>query len=228
MSADQSDAPAIAQNLPDPLPGDPFPLFQSWFDEARERKVQPNPNAMSLATIDADGTPSCRVVLCKYVRPDLNCIVFFTNYHGRKGRALEANRKAAVCFHWDVLDRQVRMEGVVTRSPVAESDGYFATRPLESQIGAWASDQSEPIGSREELFEKAAMAVARFCEAPSIPRPEHWGGYRLWVSRMEFWVGGVGRMHDRAGWTRPLAPGNVEGVAGFVPSAGWSATRLQP
>jgi pyridoxamine 5'-phosphate oxidase len=228
MSADQSDAPAVPQNLPDPLPGDPFPLFQSWFDEAREKKVQPNPNAMSLATIDADGTPSVRIVLCKYVRPDINCIVFFTNYHGRKGRALGANPRAAVCFHWDVLDRQVRMEGVVTRSPERESEEYFRTRPLESQLGAWASDQSEPIASREALFEKAATAVARFCETPEVPRPPHWGGYRLWVRRMEFWVGGVGRMHDRAAWTREIVPGPIDGVPGQIPAGPWSSTRVQP
>jgi pyridoxamine 5'-phosphate oxidase len=236
MPADQSDAPAIAQNLPDPLPADPFPLFQSWFDEAYTRRIQPNPNAMSLATVDADGTPSARIVLCKHIRPELGAIVFFTNYRGRKGRALQANPRAGVCFHWDPLDRQVRLEGHVTRSPEAESDKYFASRPLESQLGAWASDQSEPIESRDALFEKAAITMAKFCDDPAlkpgdipvIHRPPHWGGFRLWVTHMEFWVGGIGRMHDRAGWTRPLAPTTIDGVPGYAPSGDWRCTRLQP
>ncbi len=240
-NADQSNAPALDQNLPDPLPADPFPLFQSWFDEAHARKVQPNPNAMSLATVDADGSPASRIVLCKAIDPARDGgggghITFYTSYKGRKGRALEANPRAGVCFHWDVLDRQIRLEGPVTRSPAAESDAYFATRPLESQLGAWASDQSEPIASREALFEKAAMAMARFCadpnlkpgEIPEIPRPPHWGGFRLWPTRIEFWVGGVGRLHDRAAWTRRLTPATIDGVPGYTAAEPWHATRLQP
>jgi pyridoxamine 5'-phosphate oxidase len=222
--------------LPDPLPGEPFALFQAWFDEAHARKIQPNPNGMSLATIDADGTPSSRIVLCKTIDASRGFIVFHTNYRGRKGRALEANPRAGVCFHWDVLDRQVRIEGPVTRSPAAESDAYFKTRPLERQLGAWASDQSEPIESREALLDKAAGVMAMFCAdpdlepgaIPEIPRPPHWGGFRLWAARVEFWMGGTGRLHDRAEWRRELAGGAVDGVAGYVGAGAWRATRLQP
>lgn len=233
---DHVHAPKSEDSLPDELPADPFPLFQSWFDEAHARKVQPNPNAMSLATIDADGTPSVRIVLCKGIDAARGFIAFYTNYRGRKGRALEANPRAGVCFHWDALDRQVRIEGPVTRSPEAESDAYFKTRPLDRQLGAWASDQSEPIASREALFEKAAMVMARFCsdpnlkpgEIPEIPRPPHWGGYRLWAARIEVWIGSSARMHDRAVWVRPLAGATVDGVPGYVAQGPWEATRLQP
>lgn len=235
-NANQSDAPSIDQSLPDPLPPDPFPLFQCWFDEAHTRKVQPNPNAMSLATVDADGTPSSRIVLCKAIDPAQGSITFYTSYKGRKGRALDANPRAGVCFHWDALDRQVRMEGPVTRAPAADSDAYFKTRPLESQLGAWASDQSEPIASREALFEKAAIAMAKFCadpnlnpgEIPEIPRPPHWGGFRIWPTRVELWVGGAYRLHDRAAWIRRLVPREIDAAPGYAPAEAWRATRLQP
>ncbi len=236
-NADQSESPAINQQLPDPLPVDPLPIFKGWLDEAFARKVQPNPNAMALATVGADGSPSVRTVLCKGVDLPRGFLVFYTNYNGRKGRELAGNPRAAVCFHWDNLDRQVRLEGPVTQSPAAESDGYFVSRPLESRLGAWSSDQSEPIESRNALLEKAELVRERFGTARQIaegsivvPRPPHWGGYRLWPERVELWVGGVGRMHDRAGWVRELRATQVDGAPGFmpVPPGRWSATRLQP
>lgn len=211
-----------------------MPIVASWLAEATARGDQPNPNAMTLATIDADGTPSARVVLCKGLEPGPGYVVFYTNYEGRKGRALTANARASVVFHWDHQDRQVRIEGRVTRSPASESDAYFATRPWESKIGAWASAQSEPIASRAALLERVERTMARFgLEARTlqagdrsvrVPRPAHWGGWRLWAARVELWVGGPGRVHDRAAWTRTLTGEGDEGYAGGA----WSSTRLSP
>jgi pyridoxamine 5'-phosphate oxidase len=222
--------------LPDPLPGEPLALVAQWLAEATRAKVQPNPNAMVLATVDAHGAPSARVVLCKDIRPDAGSITFFTNYLSRKGAELAANPRVAVVMHWDALRRQVRLEGRVTPTTAAESDAYFASRPWQSRIGAWASEQSAPIAARAELL-RATEAAARRFGTPSpassddaapdpgvvIPRPPHWGGYHLWVSAVELWVEGAARLHDRARWTRTLVP---EG--GGFSASGWSATRLQP
>ena len=223
-----------SEMLPDPLPGEPFGLFGAWFDEAREREIQPNPNAMTLATVDPDGRPSARIVLCKAIHPDPGRVVFYTNYNGRKGRALEANPYASLVFHWDPLDRQVRIQGPVTRSPAEESDAYFRSRRWESRLGAWASDQSEPIESREALLEQVAERAIELGidmtkvvdgggENLEIPRPAHWGGYRVWAERVELWCAGTGRVHDRAEWTRELTLADD----GFTADP-WSATRLQP
>lgn len=228
---DQSDAFSIEATLGDPLPADPLSIWKAWFDEAREKAVQPNPNAMTLATIEPDGSPSARIVLCKgmNLEPDAGYIVFYTNYEGRKGKALTANPRAALVFHWDDLDKQVRIEGPVVRSPASESDAYYASRPLESRLGAWASRQSQPIESRDKLLEQVVEVMQRFSvdvfsdAPPPIPRPPFWGGYRVWAQAVEVWLGGPGRLHDRARWTRALTP--TEG--GFTPGP-WSATRLQP
>lgn len=218
------------ESLPDHLPKSPLPLFRAWFDEAQRRNLQPNPNAMTLASAGPDGRPSARIVLCKAIHDD--CLVFYTNYHGRKGRELEANPWAAVLFHWDNFDRQIRIEGPVTRSPASESDAYFHSRRWESRLGAWASDQSEPIASREALINKVRrtagelgvdMAAAVGGQPIEIDRPPHWGGFRLWFERVELWCGGIGRVHDRAVWTRTLKR-DGDGFAGGA----WAATRLQP
>jgi pyridoxamine 5'-phosphate oxidase len=222
--------------LPDPLPQEPLALVAEWLAQATSERVQPNPNAMVLATADAHGVPSARVVLCKDVRPDAGYITFFTNYRSRKGSELTANARAAVVLHWDLLRRQVRIEGRVTPTSAADSDAYFATRAWQSRIGAWASQQSAPLASRDELL-RATEAVARRFGAPTpaagdaaepdpgvlIPRPPHWGGYHLWAEAVELWVEGAARLHDRARWSCALA---ADG-AGFR-SRGWSATRLQP
>lgn len=232
---DQSEAFQIAQMLADPLPSEPFSLFRGWFDEAHHKRVQPNPNAFSLATIDADGRPSCRVVLCKDfdLSPQAGYLVFYTNYEGRKGRAMAANPRAAACFHWDSLDRQARFEGIAVKSPDAESDAYFRSRPLESRIGAWASQQSRPLATRAALMAQVVQTMSRFgvrdvndkaAQKMEIPRPPHWGGYRLWIDAAELWVGGPGRVHDRARWTRALPPA---GPGRFAPGP-WDVTRLQP
>ena len=211
----------------DPLPPDPWPLLTAWLDEAFARRDQPNPHSMYLATVDADGTPSVRAVLAKRLDPS-GYVVFYTNYRSRKARALGSG-PAAACFHWDHTERQIRIEGEVTRSPAHESDAYFATRPWESQIGAWASEQSEPIDSRDALMAKVLETmVERGVDPlgenqPAIPRPPHWGGYRLHARRVELWASGPGRVHDRGLWTRELRIG-----ADGVEAGPWAVARLQP
>lgn len=227
-NADLSAAYAVDQLLPDVLPGEPMHIVRAWLHEAIAQRVQPNPNSMTLATVDADGTPSARVVLCKGMDAERGFAVFYTNREGRKGRALSANPAAALVFHWDTLDRQVRIEGPVTLSPDSESDAYFRSRPVESRIGAWASRQSEPIESREALLMQVFEAMERLgvrVDDPDaeVARPAYWGGYRVWARAVELWVGGPGRVHDRARWERDLVPRGD----GFEGNA-WRATRLQP
>ena len=207
--------------LPSTLPDDPMPLFEQWFAGARAAKAQPNPDAMALATVGADGRPSVRIVLCKKLVTSPGYAVFFTNYDSRKGGELAAQPRAAAVFHWDSFGRQVRIEGPVVHSPAEESDEYFASRALDSRIGAWASLQSQPLESRTTLLKRVAAEAARF--GTHVPRPPHWGGYRLWPESVELWIEGPFRVHDRARWTRVLVP---EG-AGYAPGP-WSATRLYP
>lgn len=170
----------------------PLTVFEGWLAEAIAAGVT-EPTAMTLATVSADGRPSTRVVLLKESGP--SGLVWFTNYNSRKGRELAANPHAAVQFHWVELERVVRVEGMVIRVSAEESDAYFATRPLDSRIGAWASPQSEVISSRAQLLANAARVSARFGLKP--PRPEHWGGYRLRPELWEFWQGRTSRLHDR-------------------------------
>ena len=170
----------------------PLALFHRWLAEAVAAKV-PEPNAMTVATVGADGRPSTRIVLIKDV--DERGLVFYTNYESRKGRELAANPHAALQFHWVELERVVRIEGRVDRTSAEESDAYFVTRPLDSRLGAWASPQSQVISSRAVLLANAAKASARFGLNP--PRPDHWGGYRLVPEAWEFWQGRRSRLHDR-------------------------------
>jgi pyridoxamine 5'-phosphate oxidase len=226
----------IHERLPEALPAEPLLLVEQWLSEAMERRVQPNPNAMVLATADAAGHPSARVVLCKHMRTHPGYVTFYTNYDSRKGRELAANTWAAAVFHWDTLRRQIRLEGRVTAATASESDTYFASRHWQSRLGAWASRQSSPIGSRADLHRALQDAAQRFsapsplssdATAPdpgrSIPRPPNWGGYHLWIAAVELWVEGDARLHDRARWERPLqaADGGYEGGP-------WQATRLAP
>lgn len=171
---------------------EPLALFEKWFAVALKAKVA-EPNAMTLATVGADGRPSTRIVLVKSF--DASGVVFYTNYRSRKARELEANPQAALQFHWVELERVVRIEGRVERTTEAESDAYFATRPLDSRIGAWASPQSEVIPNRGVLVANAAKAAAEHGLHP--PRPPHWGGYRLVPQGWEFWQGRKSRLHDR-------------------------------
>ena len=174
-------------SLPDPLA-----QFDLWLQQAISGEL-PEPNAMTLATVGADGRPSTRVVLIKGC--DARGIVWYTNYHSRKGRELAVHPQAALQFHWVELERVVRIEGRVEKVDPAESDAYFASRPLDSRIGAWASPQSEVIPSRSVLVTNAAKYGAQYLLNP--PRPPHWGGYRLVPDRWEFWQGRRSRLHDR-------------------------------
>jgi pyridoxamine 5'-phosphate oxidase len=174
------------------VPGNPIPLFQLWFDQA-VRAECPEPNSMTLATADKAGNPSARIVLLKGA--DENGFTFFTNYESQIGRELAIRPQAALLFHWHELERQVRIQGVVERVSAAESDEYFHSRPAASRIGAWASPQSSAIPNREFLEEAEKRFTAEFGDAP--PRPEHWGGYRLRPTEIEFWQGRPSRLHDR-------------------------------
>jgi pyridoxamine 5'-phosphate oxidase len=171
---------------------DPIDQFSLWLQQALDAKL-PEPNAMTLATVGANGRPSSRVVLIKGV--DARGLVWYTNYDSRKGRELAANPYASLQFHWVEMERVVRIEGRVEKTSSAESDAYFATRPLDSRIGAWASPQSQVIASRAVLVANAAKIGAKFLMQP--PRPEHWGGYRLMPDTFEFWQGRRSRLHDR-------------------------------
>jgi pyridoxamine 5'-phosphate oxidase len=222
--------------LPDPLPTEPLVVLNQWMAQSWQQGLQPNPNAMVLATTDPEGHPSARVVLCKEIVAQPGYLVFFTNYLSRKGRQLASNPRAAAVIHWDALHRQVRVEGPVVKAPAAASDSYFASRPWQSRVGAWASEQSAPVASREAM-QKAVTSTAERLGVPDpiqspaetatdfqIPRPSHWGGYHLWADSVELWVEGEARIHDRARWTRELTPQ----ADGFFTAGPWSATRLQP
>ena len=188
---------------------DPLLQFERWLGEAIAGQV-PEPNAMTLATVGSDLRPSTRIVLIKGY--DARGIVWFTNYESRKGQELAGNPFAALQFHWVELERVVRIEGRVEKVSDEESDAYFASRPLDSRIGAWASPQSQPIAGRSVLVANAAKYSARFLLNP--PRPPHWGGYRLVPERWEFWQGRKSRLHDRLCYQQ-------EGQA-------WVKTRLAP
>lgn len=177
---------------------DPFQLFDQWFAEARAS--EPNdPEAMALATANAGGNPSVRMVLLKGHGPD--GFTFYTNEESNKGRELEANPWAALLFHWKSLGRQVRIEGEAYRVSTDEADAYFATRSRDSQLGAWASDQSRPLKSRE-FFEARYEEIKRKFEGRNVPRPPHWGGYRVVPLTMEFWTDRPHRLHERRLFTR--------------------------
>ena len=189
---------------------DPVELFREWFTEASQSEVN-DPEAVAVATVSADGQPSVRMVLMKGV--DDEGFRFYTNLESRKGRELSHNPKAAMCFHWKSLRRQVRVEGIVTEAPGWTVDNYFKTRHPLSRLGAWASRQSQPLGSREELEARVKEFAQKF-KGQDIPRPPHWGGYILKPEKIEFWQEGEGRLHDRFVFART--------------GDAWELTRLNP
>ncbi len=177
---------------------EPFERFEALY--ALAKSAQPkDPNAVSLATVDADGRPSVRIVLMKSV--DEHGFVVFTNHHSRKGQELLAQKVAALCFYWPTLDSQVRVEGTVTVVSDEESDAYFATRPRVSQLGAWASKQSQPLDARETLETRLHQFDKQY-DGQNVPRPAHWGGFRIAPSCIEFWKAGDNRLHHRTVYTR--------------------------
>lgn len=207
--------------LPSLLPADPMPLLRSWYDEAIKTLGDELGTAMTLATASAEGRPSARQVLCKGIEADPPSLLFFTNYESRKGRELGANPRAAGCFYWDRLARQARVEGTAERVPDDHNDRYFASRPLIARLGAWVSEQSRPLASREELLARVRQVAQRFglkslTDESAIPRPPHWGGFRIRLDVVELWVAGRFRLHDRAIWRAT----DNRGI--------WSAERLCP
>ena len=206
MSPRRPDMPPLRR---EDLAADPVEQFASWFEQAYDEA--PLEEAMTLATVDEDGAPDARMVLLKGFGPD--GFRFFTNYESAKARQLDAGGQAAIVVYWRELDRQVRARGAVRRLPAEDSDAYFATRPPEAQLGAWASPQSRPIGDRAELDAKLEEARERFGD-DEIPRPEHWGGYLLEPETIEFWQGQAARLHDRFLYVRERD--------------GWRIDRLAP
>src|SRR6266702_1774025 len=188
----------------------PFRQYETWFQQAVDARL-PEPNTMTLAPVDPRGRPSARIVLIKGV--DERGFVFFTNYESRKGLDLAQNPHASLLFYWIELERQVRVEGAVVKTSDAESDTYFASRPVGSRIGAWASEQSKVIESRAALEAREREFIAQYGDSP--PRPPHWGGYRLIPDAIEFWQGRPSRLHDRLLYTRSG-------------SADWTIARLSP
>ena len=196
---------------------DPITQFSEWYEDARAA-MGDDADAVVVATADASGAPSARVVLLRGF--DARGFCFYTNYESRKGNELRVNARAAMVFHWAALHRQVRATGAVEQVSADESDAYWANRPVASRLSAWASNQSAPIAGRHELEDAAAQVTARF-GAGDVPRPEFWGGYRVVPDEVEFWLHRDDRLHDRVRYRRSRA-------AGAGSSDGWAIDRLQP
>ena len=209
----------------------------AWIKEAHDAKLRRNPNSMTLVTLSTEGNPSARIVLCKNFVADPGYLVFFTNYNSLKSREITANPKVAAVFHWDGPGRQIRIEGVAIQSPAEESDAYFATRDWGAKMGAWGSDQSAEIESRDALVTQIRSRASELGinlgddletlasgDEPKIQRPPHWGGFRIWPNAIELWKDGADRIHDRALWKRSLVRSSEHEFT-VTP---WVGTRLQP
>jgi pyridoxamine 5'-phosphate oxidase len=212
------------QRLSDPLPDDPLPLVQRWLEDAEHTPGIRNPTAMALATADGRGRPSVRMVLLRGFSVDQGYGVFYTHRGSRKGRELGALPWAAGAFYWERLGRQLRLEGPVSLSPEAESDAYFATRPVGSQVNAWVSAQSEPIATYAELVTRVDEKKRSLTPGDRLSRPPYWGGFRLWFAAIELWMEGPDRLHERVRYERslPAAP------TSDAPRVAWRHLRLQP
>jgi pyridoxamine 5'-phosphate oxidase len=219
----------VSRLLPTPAPADPLPLVARWLDDVTASGRRRNANAIALATGDPAGRPSVRMVLLKELA-GAGYLVFYTSYDSRKAADLEQTGRAAAVLYWEEIGRQVRFEGRVVRSPPAESDAYFASRPWRSQLNAWASRQSEPLADPSELEQRAAQKAREVggpqpgSTASSLSRPNNWGGYRFWFDGLELWAEGADRFHERLRYTRSLTP-----LDEFTFRTGpWSAQYLQP
>ena len=214
--------------LPETLPDRPMHLAKEWLNKTCEDKWQPNPNAMTLSTVDNNNTPSSRIVLCKYFKPDPGYVVFFTNYNSRKGREIKINSEVSLVFHWDNIGRQVRIKGMAVFSPSSESDEYFFSRNRGSQISAWGSNQSQLVKSRKSLISQMKKKLDEFntndVQEKEVPRPPHWGGIRVWAHEIELWMDGENRVHDRARWTRKIKKNEDDTFS----LSEWIGSRLQP
>jgi len=231
------DESKYSDQLPEDLPADPMHWADAWLKEATAAAVQRNPNSMTIVSVGSNNQPTARVVLCKSFVPHPGYLVFYTNYNSEKSRQIAENPQTAALFHWDALGRQIRIEGLCIRSPEDESDEYFASRDWGSQLGAWGSDQSEVIASKQALVEQIKERAAAIgltldgdtqsladASVPDIARPPHWGGFRLWATSVELWIEGSDRVHDRAKWSRELVRVS-EHVFSTTP---WVGSRLQP
>lgn len=211
---------------------DPLALAETWLNDAERDSGRRNPLAMAVATSSPAGSPSVRMVLLRRYARDAGFIVFYTHYGSRKGLELAVNARAAAVLYWEELGRQLRLEGPVTRSPDAESDRYFAHRPLMSQLNAWVSAQSQPIddparlvgASRDKARELGVEDDGGTRRPAPVPRPAHWGGFRIWIESLEFWSEGDNRFHDRDAYVRTLERQDDGGYSGSA----WTHVRLQP
>lgn len=212
------------------LPEDPLALLAHWLDRAVQELAPHNPTAMVLATRSERDQPAARMVICRGFDREEGWLVFYTDRNSAKGRELHAHPRAACVFYWDALQRQLRIEGPVTVAPDEQSDAYFAGRPVGAQLAAWTSEQSEPLASRAELERRYQEVRVGFGinsddgGPAAVPRPPQWGGFRVWIERVEFWVGRPDRLHDRACYERTLTRTDQ----GYVAGSPWQATRLQP
>ena len=210
----------------------PLLLLQSWLNEAMALDLQPNPDTMAIATSNSQGLPNVRMVLCKEINTEEGYVVFYTNYNSVKSLEIKENPKCSALFHWDKLGYQIRIRGEILQSPDEENDTYFASRHLGSQVGAWASNQSNPVEDREALDDQFKKILDRFNltsesitrNEQKIPRPPHWGGYRLWIEEIEFWLNQKDRLHDRLHFRRALTISSE----GIETEKKWTVKRLQP
>ena len=210
----------------------PLLLLQSWLNESMELDLQPNPDTMAIATSNSQGLPNVRMVLCKEINTEEGYVVFYTNYNSVKSMEIMENPKCSALFHWDELGYQIRIRGEILQSPDEENDAYFASRHLGSQVGAWASNQSDPVVDRQALDDQFRKILDRFNltnesitrNEQKIPRPPHWGGYRLWIEEIEFWLNQKDRLHDRLHFRRAL---NISSE-GIETEKKWTVKRLQP